>query len=110
VARAWRDVRFGNLYVTQDGLHWLFEVTVSLGGLSPGLVRVQLYAEPADGEAPAPVVMDLKGPAPGSAHGYCYTAKAPADRPIQHYTPRVLPHHPDAFVPLEDGHIRWRHG
>jgi starch phosphorylase len=110
VAEAWRDVRFGDLRVTQDGRHWLFEVGVSLGGLSPGLVRVQLYAEPTDGEDPAPVVMDLKGPVPGSVNGYCYTAKAPADRPVRHYTPRIVPHHPDAFVPLEDGHVCWRHG
>jgi glycogen phosphorylase len=110
VAAAWRDVCFGDLRVTPDGGHWLFEAAVSLGGLSPGLVRVQLYAEPTDGEAPAPVVMDLKGPVPGSVDGYYYTAKAPADRPARHYTPRIVPHHPDALVPLEDGHIRWRRG
>jgi starch phosphorylase len=106
----WHDVRFGDLRVTQDGRQRLFEADVFLGGLSPEFVRVQLHAEPIDGENTTAIVMDLIGPKPGAVGGYCYTAKTPIDRDIQHYTPRITPHHQDAFIPLEDDHICWRRG
>jgi starch phosphorylase len=45
----------------------------------------------------------------GSVNGFRYTAKVPQDRPAEHYTPRIVAHHPNALVPLEDEHIYWRH-
>jgi len=36
-----------------------------------------------------------------------YTASVPATRPAQDFTPRIVPFHPDAFVPLEAPDILW---
>lgn len=69
---------------------------------------------PRDGPAyrrgpPAPVGMELQGALPGTVNGYRYTAVVPADRPANHYTPRIAPWHPDALVPLENSHLYWQH-
>jgi starch phosphorylase len=38
---------------------------------------------------------------------YTYTAALPATRPAGDYTPRVVPYHPDALVPIEANQILW---
>jgi starch phosphorylase len=76
--------------------------------LCPDCVRVQLYREPTDGEAADPIIMHQEGPINGGVNGFNYTAIAPADRPAEYYTPRIVPFHPDAFIPLEDSHVHWR--
>ena len=39
---------------------------------------------------------------------YEYTASAPASRPAGDYTPRLVPHHPEAGTPLEAPQILWQ--
>jgi starch phosphorylase len=41
------------------------------------------------------------------ASGYVYSARVPAERPAADYTPRIIPHHPEAAVPLEAPQILW---
>lgn len=82
---------------------------VIVGDLSPRLVRLELYAEPLHGDQPATVVMDLQGTVPRTVNGYRYTAVVLADRPANHYTPRIVPWHPEALVPLENSHLSWQH-
>ena len=38
-------------------------------------------------------------------NGYLYSAKMSKNRPADDYTPRVIPYHMNAFVPLEAKHI-----
>jgi starch phosphorylase len=40
--------------------------------------------------------------------GYIYSARVPAARPAEAFVPRIVPHHPEAIVPLEAAWIRWR--
>jgi glycogen phosphorylase len=47
-------------------------------------------------------------PLVGATHGYLYSAHVPATRPAGDYTPRVIPHHPAAIVPLEAAQILWQ--
>jgi glycogen phosphorylase len=42
------------------------------------------------------------------ANGHIYSARVPASRPAADYTPRLIPHHPEAAVPLEAAHILWQ--
>jgi hypothetical protein len=44
----------------------------------------------------------------GSAEVYVYRGSAPADRPQDHYTPRVIPRHDGAFITLELPLIVWQ--
>ena len=104
----WPSLRFGQVDVRRVDDQWHFEVQAYLGELCPDWVILQLYAEPSDGEAPNPVQMHREGPIYGAVNGFSYTASVPADRPAEHYTPRIIPGHRDAFVPLEEPRIHWR--
>jgi starch phosphorylase len=44
----------------------------------------------------------------GSANGYVYAARVPADRPASDYTARVVPCRAGAKVPLEAPQILWQ--
>jgi glycogen phosphorylase len=77
---------------------------VQLGGVPPDAVRVELYA---DGDDVMPVPMTRDRHAEGSANGYVFTASVPAPRPASDWTPRVIPDHPCAVVPLEASYILW---
>ena len=108
VASHWRDVRFGELRVagSADERH-VFDVDVYLGGLSPDTVRVELYADPLKDELPFRFEMERSGPITGPVAGYVYHASVSAGRPASHYTPRIIPYHPMARVPLENARILW---
>ena len=42
-------------------------------------------------------------------HSWIHEASLPADRPVEHFVARIVPHHPQARIPLEDQHILWHH-
>ena len=44
----------------------------------------------------------------GPSHGYEYDVRVPAVRATDDYTPRLLPYHPAAVVPLEAPEILWQ--
>jgi starch phosphorylase len=90
---------------TSGGRH-AFEVQVYLKDLDPNAVRVELYPDGADG--PAAREMMCVGPLAGAEGGYVYSASAPATRPAGDYTPRVIPSHAGAAVPLEAAQILWQ--
>jgi starch phosphorylase len=109
LAENWRGIRFVDVRVAKKEQGWSFEVKVYLGELSRELVRVELYAEPKDGALQSPVVMVFQETVPGSVNVYRYTATVPAERPAEHYTPRLVPYHSEACVPLEETHLQWQH-
>jgi starch phosphorylase len=41
-------------------------------------------------------------------NAYAYEARVDTVRPPEHYTPRLIPHHTAASVPLESSAIRWQ--
>jgi starch phosphorylase len=108
LARHWSAVHLGNLRVeTNDGCHVL-QLPVYLGEIPPEAVRVELYADPCDGGGPAHYEMQRDHRLVGAMNGYLYTGQVPASRPAADYTPRIIPHHPDAAVPLEAPQILWQ--
>lgn len=108
LTRHWSKLRFGRLEVRPVGQEYFFQVQVYLDDLDPGAVRVELYAEPF-ADAPAVRATMLRGELlPGAVHGYLYEARVPASRPMEHYTPRIIPAHPEARVPLEANLILWQ--
>lgn len=78
---------------------------VYLGGLDANAVQVELYAQGKNGAGATHVVMT---PGRTSLGEITYYASVPASRPAADYTPRVVPLHPDAVVPLECQRILWQ--
>lgn len=103
----WKGIRFGDLRVALSGERYVFEVDVYCGDLEPGVILVELYAERQDENLPCRIPLQIKGPVSGLVNAYCYSGEAPASRPMNHYTPRILPFHPHASVPLECDEILW---
>ena len=107
LAKHWPMVRFGSATVEQKDGQYLFQAQVFLGDLDPNAVCAELYAEGQNGGAPSRYPMNRGERLVGSANGFTYTARIPAARPAADYTPRVIPQHGGAFVPLEASYILW---
>jgi starch phosphorylase len=107
----WKELRFGRLTTSQDGDFWSFSVEVYLGELRPEDVKVELYADPLPmqscPENPEKIVMTQQGPLAGAINGFIYRVRVPAKRAAEDYTPRIVPYHEHAFIPLEEAHILW---
>ena len=80
---------------------------VYLGALDPDAIQVELYANALNGAAPLRQAM-TSGERLPDANGYVYSARVPAERPAADYTPRIIPHHPEAAVPLEAAQMLWQ--
>jgi starch phosphorylase len=107
LAQKWSALRFGDVKLeTNDGQH-VFELQLYLDDIDPEAVRVELYADGANGSAAERVQMQRVRQLVGAINGYAYRAGVPAARPAADYTARVMPHRDDAAVPLEDAHILW---
>jgi starch phosphorylase len=108
LAQKWSALRFGEVKLETDGGQHVFELQVYLDDLDPEAVRVELYADGANGTAPERVQMQRVRQLVGAVNGYAYRAGVAATRPAADYTARVIPHRDDAAVPLEDAHILWQ--
>ena len=107
IARRWKDVRFGQLKVVRKDNQLIFEVEVSLAGIDPGFVRVELFAEGKNGSARFCEQMVRKTFRPGATFAYTYSATIPATRPEADFTPRIVPHHPKALA-VEIDRMLWQ--
>jgi starch phosphorylase len=108
VTQHWADARFGAVRATTaEGRHHV-SVELYLGRLDPEAVRVELYAEPTAGGEPERHVMARGRKLDGPGNGHEYRVTVPAGRAIADYSPRLLPYHPAAAVPLEAHEILWQ--
>jgi starch phosphorylase len=105
----WKDLHFGNLNVIRGAGSWQFEVEIFLGRIDPNDIRVELYAEPENenDESPIRVAMTRDRLTSTELKSCIYSASVPDTRPADHYTPRIIPFHPLAFVPIEAYQILW---
>ena len=108
LAQHWPKLHFGDVLVERVGDQYLFRVQVYLDDLPPEAVQVELYADPMADKPPVRRAMSRSHPLIGALHGYLYSACVPASRPVHHYTPRIVPHHAAAAVPLEAAQILWQ--
>jgi starch phosphorylase len=107
MSKHWSTLRFGSAAVTRQGDRDLFQVQVYLDDLDPTAVKVELYAEGTNGGAPVREAMTRGERLVGAANGFTYAATLPATRPAADYTPRLIPDHTGASVPLEAPFILW---
>jgi glycogen phosphorylase len=108
LAERWADVRMGEMRVeTNDGRHH-FQLQVHLGELSPDFVKVEVYADALPGGSAERHVMNVEDEEASSAGSYLYSMRIPATRSASDYTARVIPHNPEAIIPLEAPQILWQ--
>lgn len=106
--RHWPAIYFGNVRVdSSSGLH-RFHVQVYLDELDPDAIDVELYADSQDGQPPARYKMTRRDRLVGATKGWIYAAQVPDQRPCADFTPRLIPHHPDAAIPMEAAQIKWQ--
>ena len=107
LAKHWFTVRFGAATMEQkDGQH-LFHAEVFLNDLDPSGVALELYAEGQNGGPPLRYPMNRDERLGDSANSFTYSALIPASRPAVDFTPRLIPQHSGAIVPLEAPYILW---
>jgi starch phosphorylase len=108
IQKHWANLHFGELDIRMHDSQWECQVPVYFGELDPSLVSVELYADPLDGGYPVHIPMVRGERIPGALNGYIYRCQTLATRPAEHFTPRVIPTHLAASVPLEEAHILWQ--
>jgi starch phosphorylase len=108
IDKHWGAVRFGTVRIeTHDGQHF-FRAEVYPGDFNPEQLKVELFADSIQGGKPAIESMTALEPQADSPDVLTYSAKVIATRPASDYTARIIPHHPNASVPLEAGQIIWQ--
>ncbi len=107
----WQNIHWGNLRVVQLGELTQFEVQLYLADISPQDVQIHLFADaPDDKQQPLLVEMQRGDSIAGSSNGFMYTTSLKINRPVDHFTPRVVAYHTDAKVPAESNLINWWSG
>jgi starch phosphorylase len=107
LAKHWSMVRFGSATAEQKEGELLFQTQVFLADLDPDSVGVELYAEGHNGNAPSRYPMTRVERLAGSASGFLYSVRIPPTRAASDFTPRLIPLHSGALVPLEAPFILW---
>jgi len=107
LAKHWPALRFGSATVQQQGEQYLFQVQVFVGDIDRDAVRVELYAEAQKDAVAITQPMNRGERLVGAESAFTYTAFVPTTRPAADYTPRLIPQHAGAFVPLEAPFILW---
>jgi starch phosphorylase len=107
LAKHWSALRFGPATVEQQSEQYLFHVQVFLDDIDPNAVRVELYAEAQKDGQPITQAMTRGERPAGATSAFTYSASVPTSRPVADYTPRLVPRHEGALVPLEAPFILW---
>jgi starch phosphorylase len=108
VDRVWDSLRFGNMRVESTAEQHRFEVELSLNGLDPNDVKVELCADGIGGGDPIRQEMVCARAPSAPAHLCVYQAAIAANRPASDFTARVIPHCSGVAVPLESARILWQ--
>ncbi|MDX1811742.1 MAG: alpha-glucan family phosphorylase [Gammaproteobacteria bacterium] len=109
IEQHWDQIHFDTPTVSQHDNSWHFTIAVYLGDLTPDDIRVELYAAPMADNKEVKVVMESRSAITGAINGYFYEGEVPATRPKEHFTPRIIAHHPAVFIPMEVSRIAWQH-
>jgi glycogen phosphorylase len=110
LAKNWSSLRFGSATVQQQGEGNFFQVQAFLGEMEPDAVSLELYANGEKDGGPIIQQMTRGERLTGAYTGFTYTTTVTGTRPAADYTPRIIPQHRDASVPLEASSILWLDG
>ncbi len=104
----WPQIRFGSVQVQPGASAHQVELSLETGAIAPEWLQVQMYA---DGIAGQPARVLALEAVPGGQAGAPtrYRGSIPGDRPVEHYTARVIPSDACGLaVPLELPLIAWQ--
>lgn len=104
----WAKLRFIGVKMDKKQSQYDVEAQVYLDGIDPDFVRVEVYANPLEGNKLFIQEMRLVRQLTGEDNSYIYFASVPNNRPESCYTVRVVPFFPDVAVPLEEDNILWQ--
>jgi glycogen phosphorylase len=107
LAQHWPVLRFGPATLERKDGQFHFRVQVFLDDLDPDAVGVEIFANGQNNDAPVRHPMARAERLIGSENGFMYTGSLPATRPAGDFTPRLVPSHSGALVPLEAPFILW---
>jgi len=107
VGSCWPRLSIRAVTASQQNDRYAFQVQVFLDDLDPDAVRVEVYADGLNGGEPTRQPMARIEGITSSDHTFLYRADVPASRPLADYTPRVVPCHAGAAVPLEAPFVLW---
>jgi starch phosphorylase len=107
LANHWSMVRFGSATAEQKGSQYEFRVQVFVDDLEPDAAAVEVYAAWEGAKAAESHALVRGDRLVGAENGFTYSATIPATRPLPDYTPRLIPQHAGAHVPLEAPFILW---
>jgi starch phosphorylase len=104
----WTDIRFGEIRENRGSGRFTLSVSVFLGKITPEEVHVELYADPENADTAFVQQMNPIEPIAGHVNAFIYSTTVETVRPAWNFTPRVVPFHPDARVPIELPLIAWQ--
>ncbi len=104
----WKNVYFGNFSVRTTDDQYVFEIQAYIDGLKLDMISVELFAEPLEGRSEPEIwEMTMREELTGAVNGFLFGVEIPKKRKASDYTPRIVPRHPEALVPLENPRILW---
>jgi len=104
----WIALRFHGVNIKTTQKYHDFEVHVYLDELTKDDVKVEIYADEANGFSAVCKEMKYNKLQTGAINIHVYTASVSAERPASDYTPRIIPSFPGVKVPLEISEILWQ--
>jgi starch phosphorylase len=104
----WNGIQFGEVKAKTEGDKHIFEVQVYLKDLDPAAVVVELYADGKEGGTPVRQEFKLIQHEKVADKPHLYQAIVSATRPVNDFTPRIIPNFPGVSVPLETTQIIWQ--
>jgi glycogen phosphorylase len=103
----WQGIYFGKLEIKAADSGHTFQLQTYLNDLVSDTVAVELFADELDGLPPERYPM-TRGERLIGSNGWVFSAHVVSARPIEHFTPRVYPSHPELAIPLECPAIKWQ--
>lgn len=104
----WNSLHIGQPVTTpMDGATKVV-VSVYLGEVDPEAVRVEMFADQTVEYAPEVIMLHQEHAIPGSSNGYIFAGVISSPRSLEDYTVRIVPYHPNAYLPAELPLISWQ--
>jgi starch phosphorylase len=108
VRQAWASLHIGAPAVAWTDGSLGVTVPVHLGDMAADDVHVEIYADPRQDGVPDVLKLVRGKPLAGVLNGYVYSGLVRSTRPVEDFTVRIVPYHPDVRVPSEFPLILWQ--